>query len=279
VGHVSIEFGQAKEPRDWYFVEYLPPQAGVWFATLSLVMLRDADASSIADAMESEARLWMNRYPVPVMVSAFDVVGDLIDLDTRRPCSHLVGLPGDDLGPQLLWKLVPDGEAPNGPFTDAALRRIYSDYPGGMTDSEVRDAEFAEHARVIRRGRALITIWLLVWLAAIPLAWAVVQWGGPHWLATLVMLYAAYKAVVQALKLLGVLRPSAKEQQTQDRERRMEHYFYHCEQNPEGFERLKAENFDREARAQTIAEAEALQRERQDGVQQALRADNTPREK
>jgi len=32
----------------------------------------------------------------------------------------------------------------------------------------------------------------------------------------------------------------------------------HCERNPEGFARLKAENFDREARERVLAEAAAL---------------------
>ncbi len=38
----------------------------------------------------------------------------------------------------------------------------------------------------------------------------------------------------------------------------MRHYFYHCERNPEGFARLKVENFEREAKEQTLKEAEAL---------------------
>ena len=270
---MSIEFGPAKEDRDWYFVEYRPPQAGTWFATLSLVFLQDVDAGSVADSMESEAQLWLQRYPVPVMVSSFDAAGDLVDLGTLRPSDHLVGLPGRDSKPQLLWSLVRDDEAPNGPFSDAALLRIYSDFPGKKTSSADRDAEFQQHARVIRRGRALITLWLIVWLVAIPLAWAVLQWAGPQWLAALVLLFCVYKAVAQTLKLLGVTGPSAKEQREQDRQRLMEHYYYHCERNPEGFERLKTENFDREARAQTTAEAEALRHGPSDGVQPAPPAD------
>jgi hypothetical protein len=38
----------------------------------------------------------------------------------------------------------------------------------------------------------------------------------------------------------------------------MKHYFYHCERNPEGFARLKAENFEREAKERIIKEAELL---------------------
>ena len=38
----------------------------------------------------------------------------------------------------------------------------------------------------------------------------------------------------------------------------MNHYFYHCERNPEGFMRLKVENFEREAKERTLKEVEAL---------------------
>jgi len=34
--------------------------------------------------------------------------------------------------------------------------------------------------------------------------------------------------------------------------------FYHCERNPEGFARLKVENFEREARERILKEAEVL---------------------
>lgn len=38
----------------------------------------------------------------------------------------------------------------------------------------------------------------------------------------------------------------------------MKHYFYHCEGNPEGFNRLKIENFEREAIRRTHDVADSL---------------------
>ena len=38
----------------------------------------------------------------------------------------------------------------------------------------------------------------------------------------------------------------------------MEHYFYHCERNPDGFMRLKSENFRDDARERVRQEAEEL---------------------
>ena len=38
----------------------------------------------------------------------------------------------------------------------------------------------------------------------------------------------------------------------------MRHHHYHCERNPEAFERLKRENIERETRDQTLREAAGL---------------------
>jgi len=38
----------------------------------------------------------------------------------------------------------------------------------------------------------------------------------------------------------------------------MEHYYYHCERNPRGFEKLKIENFEQNAKDQNIAEYQKL---------------------
>jgi len=41
---------------------------------------------------------------------------------------------------------------------------------------------------------------------------------------------------------------------------RHHHYHYHCQRNPEAFERLKAENFRREEIERTNAGAQALKK-------------------
>ena len=73
------------------------------------------------------------------------------------------------------------------------------------------------------------------------------------------MIYALWKAFVQLMKLLGKWPESASEKLEADKKQRMEHYFWHCERNPEGFQRLKTENFAREERERTSREAAELQ--------------------
>jgi hypothetical protein len=41
----------------------------------------------------------------------------------------------------------------------------------------------------------------------------------------------------------------------------MAHYYYHCERNPNAFNRLKLENFKKDLKDQTQNEAEMLKRE------------------
>ena len=67
-----------------------------------------------------------------------------------------------------------------------------------------------------------------------------------------------WQATVKGLKLSGKWRELPKERQTRDDEARMRHHHYHCERNPEGFLRLKLENFEREERERIRTEAMAL---------------------
>jgi hypothetical protein len=59
---------------------------------------------------------------------------------------------------------------------------------------------------------------------------------------------------------LGWIKPSQREKQKAEKDLKMQHYFYHGELNPDGFNRLKIENFDREAIERTHKEADALRK-------------------
>jgi len=67
----------------------------------------------------------------------------------------------------------------------------------------------------------------------------------PDWVQALVLIYALLKAIEKALELIGKTPKTKKRIEKEAKELRMQHYFYHCEQNPNGFLRLKIENFER----------------------------------
>lgn len=80
-----IFFETISESRDGYFVRYTPPNAGYRFATANLMFTSPTGVAIAADAMQSEAKYWVAKYPVPVMVSSFDESGMSMDLSSVRP--------------------------------------------------------------------------------------------------------------------------------------------------------------------------------------------------
>ena len=135
-------------------------------------------------------------------------------------------------------------------------RAVYPDIPF-KTDTEVKS-----NAQVYLKGRRRqvrgIKILLMVWLAIIPASWAIIQYLGPEWLAFCVMVFSLWQALKAGRKLMGLSKPSRREQDKAEKERRMAHYYYHCERNPDGFLRLKGENFTKDISERTQKEADEL---------------------
>ena len=100
--------------------------------------------------------------------------------------------------------------------------------------------------------------WIVfVWAVVVPAGVAILEWWS-DWLGVVVLVYSLYKAIEKALRLMGRWPKSKAEAQKEAEEARMCHHHYHCERNPEGFERLKLENFERWAREDIQKEANAL---------------------
>ena len=105
----DIRFGLLKEDRGWFFVEYSPPMANYRFSLLQLSVVEERDAQAVASAMESEAKEWLRRYPVPVMATAFSADGSVFSLKGVRPIDNLIAwLDTEESQPVLRWELVKD---------------------------------------------------------------------------------------------------------------------------------------------------------------------------
>ncbi len=215
--------------------------------------LSDSDAANpgkVGSAMEDEASFWLRRYPVPVMVSAFNGAGDLIHLS---PSNHLMGKTNNVGAIETRWGLLDSKELP--PLSSDLLRSVYHDLPF-RTAEEIRTAAEKELRRT--KSAMRLSIWLLIlWLVVVPVAIELLGMANPL-VGTMVLGYSLWKAFVQLMKLLGRWPVGWHERGRLERERRMKHYFWHCERNPEGFQRLKIENFDREERARTAREVDEL---------------------
>jgi len=160
-GSQKLYFDSIKLDRDWYFVEYRPPIPSHRFATLQLVTPTDRTKEEIVQAMEAELKTWLELYPVPLMVSAFDSKGGLYDLTGLRACNHLMGFPSDD-GQDLhsSWRLFPDQELPDRALDENYLRTVYTDI--GFKSSEDLRRQSDEVRRASRIGWLVVFVWAVV---------------------------------------------------------------------------------------------------------------------
>lgn len=252
----KLFFEKVKIHRDWYFVEYSPPIESFPFATVDLTILNSVEKTKVVEAMESESKIWLARYPIPVMVSAFDNKESLIHLDPVRDCNYLMGyLPKNQQPPIFHWRSLYGEELSNDALNRIFLKKIYHDIPFRTWTSE--DVKRVEKENV----QMVLTAWLIlfVWLVAIPLT-VIILGETSVWIAKMVLAYSLWKVFVQVMKLLGKWKKSPTEIEQEREKQEMKHHHYHCKKNPLGFLRLKNENFEKETEERVRKEADALKK-------------------
>jgi hypothetical protein len=248
----QIFWGVVKELRKDYFVEYRPPFEGHKFATLQLTFLGRVEFSYIAEAMELEAAKWHQRYPLPIMISAFDNAGDLVHLEPTRSDHHLIVFGNPEGVLELHWRRVADEELPTDALNRDLMLELFSDVPR-KTQTEV-SSNAKTHARQIRLAKFIV----LMWAGIGPAAWLVIEFLGPGWLAAIIFVYGIWHAVVNILKLAGKWSKSESELIEEAEDLLMRHHHYHCKRNPGGFERLKIENCRNDQRKKVLEDARSL---------------------
>ena len=206
--------------------------------------------------MQAELRHWIGRYPVPLMIWAWDDKEDMITPEGQSE-NCLVG-----------WPVSGTGEIAHSWNIDDLTAHVKSAPPHPDWRDIYRDVKFRTDAEVsaaakkswAERRRQILTLKVILslWLAAFPAAWAVFQFLGPEWLGALVLGYTLWKAWQTGRQIWGNKKPSRSEVEKAEKQRKMDHYFYHCERNPEGFARLKVENFQNDSRERIRKEADGL---------------------
>jgi hypothetical protein len=251
----TIRFEPIKEDRGPYFVEYHVPNENDQFAVAYIVCHQAMKPETVAKAMEAELDRWARRYPVPIMVTAFNDTEEVVDLTTIRSESHLFGWLDDNGRLEVHWRLVRNDEIPSSPFTIERLIETYPDIPRSISTAEDKRRDIQQTRR---RNHAVRNI-VIVWFVAIPVGVALfaqfVAWAG--WAATGVSVLAGF------WKLSGIMgwrKKSKYQAEKEAEEARMRHHHYWCERNPEGFARLRFEARNREIRAQILEDAEELKR-------------------
>ncbi len=251
-----LYFDKIKEVRNGGFVEYNPPPNTYNFALLHLTLLNGSDPGTMAHLLEEETALWLTRFPaIPIMASVFDETGDLIYLTDVRPGSFLYAWT-DGAQSTITWDEAVFSAYTNAHPLDFDLRTIFPDV-GCRTDAQVKAAANTHFAK-IRTGNRILRWGFWLWVAVIPATWAVIEFLGPQWLGVLVLLYSLWKAFKEGQKVLGYHRPSKSEKEKSEKDRKKDHYYYHCERNPAGFTRLMCENLESDAKQRVLEEARKL---------------------
>jgi hypothetical protein len=240
-----------RESRDWYFVEYRPPINDDKFATLNLVILKDALNIDIINAMEKEMGNWLNRFPIPLFVSAFDNKGDLYDLSEIKTCNHLIGFFNTDGRISFHWKLLKDHEIPNAALNREFVENLYSNLVF-RTNAEL-DIDRRKRRQKIKLGWFIFFIWLVI----IPLIIAFLDYFS-DWVSLVALIYSFYKALQKGLELTGRWPKSKRTKEKELEEQLKNHYYYHCQMNPEGFKKVMQENLEKIAKDEIVKESEYL---------------------
>lgn len=246
-----------KEHRGEYYVIYYPADVRMPFANIQVVFPHDGfDAQAVARAMEQELDGWLKRYPVPVMVSAFNAKEDVIRLSDESDKSHLMGYIDSLTGKTIRrWGLFQDKELPSEQMDSGYLERVYEGIPFRLQE-DVRKKVLRE-VRVTGRVIRLFVFFVFV----VPVLIEIVSLG-VDWLGYILSGISISIGIYKTIKALGWLKPSQREKREAEKDLKMRHYYYHCERNPNGFNRLKIENFEREAIEGTRKEAEELRKTR-----------------
>lgn len=247
----KVYFDSVKEKHEAFFVEYRPPMHNVLFAILHITYSRAVDTKEVIAQLELQARIWAEKYPVPVMASALDEYGDLISFGSEKESSHLTVIERNGRY-ENHWNSLKDNEFPAEVLDTTFLLSVYSDI-GYRTQAEVTAAAY-ESIKPMRRVKVI----LLIWAVFIPALIAILEFFSPTWVAVIALTYSLWKAYQQWLLMTERKKKSEKEIAKEEEDLRMRHHHYHCEQNPDAFTRMKIENFKRDAKDRVKNEFDSL---------------------
>lgn len=248
----KIYFGEVKEDRGWYFVEYSPPHESLRFATLNVVLPEPAEKERVVQAIESEVRAWLLRYPVPIMATAFDATGSVLRLSPIKKCDSLIGfVQKGQSSAALHWHILKDEDLPDDALNRDHLKTVYADIPFRTgADLQRQAKKHAQTVLALRWFSIFVTVFIPLIVLILP------EISRP--VAVLFLTYGILKIIITYLKQTGLLKKSQREIEQEKEELAMRHHHYHCQRNPEAFQRLKIENFNKEERERTLKEAQSL---------------------
>jgi hypothetical protein len=245
-----------KERRASYYVTYQPADSRYPFALLNLVYPEaPPDRERIKGHMTKEITEWLTRFPVPVMASAFDASGDCLEVLDDSSDSSLMGYMDSKTSKVVCrWGTLGDGELPIEQSKPQYLSMAYEGIPYRFKSLFRKQAD--EKAIQLRNGMRLFRIASIFWVG-IPLSVEIISLG-VNWIGYALWSLSVSIGLFKFARVLGWIKPSKRQLAKDEEAQQMRHYYYHCERNPNAFERLRNENFEREAIEDTRQEFKSL---------------------
>lgn len=243
-------FRQAiKKHRGNYFVSYKPADLGSPIAIVQLTFPRPvADVKIVKQAMEQELDIWLKEFPIPTMVTAFDASDNVIHVSNNYDWSHLIGYRDQDTGhPVKHWRILGNHELPAEQLEETYAARIYE----GLPFQRQADVRLEAYRKARSTGKLIRLIVFLV--VGVPILIEIVSLGF-DWIGYMLSGVSISVGLFKLGKAMGWIKSGQRDLLDAEKKQKMEHYFYHCEKNPDAFLRLKLENFERETIERTIAE-------------------------
>ena len=193
-------WNEVKEDREGYFVVYSPINRNYEkFACLHLNFVTSTTAEQVVRLMEDEIELWFFRYPLPIMVFAYDESGNSYSLENTRTSDQLMGFIDSNTN-----KLVKSWNTISNEYLieieDDLLKKIYQGIPYQTIEQKISESRKDIKDRQSIKYRIMRIIFNI----------------------------KGFKTNQQIVN--------------DEKKRKMSHYYYHCELNPEGFLNLKGKN-------------------------------------
>jgi len=248
-----VVFDTVKEALDNYIVEYKPMYESN-FASLGISFTKNTSNAKMIEIIQKETTRWIEKYPIPTLTCAFDNTGSYVYVKESENSSLIGWIEPTTKQFKTSWNThdLPKYEVKD---FKKAWDKIYQEI-NFRTDEQIKQ-NIDKWVKQRQKENQSIKFLMLLWFCVIPATWLCIKQFGPKWIGWPVSVYAAAKLLLEAKKIYF---PKTNEQETpeQEKRRKMEHYYYHCELNPEGFDKLLVENFTKAERKNMKEKYKAL---------------------
>lgn len=233
----SNKYDTIIEKRNGYRVEYNPINLiSRTFSESYIVFESEFDLKEMNEIMEREFEYLIKKFPVPLMLCAFNTKDDKIYFDDIKHGDELIGTIMNGKINKT-WGIT-NFESSKTYISDETLNSIYNNI-SHRTKKQLEDKAknyISDKKKTVIIFRLLALAWMVIGVLII-----ILGYFDAFYIGVITGSYSIYKAIENYNKSRGKI--SKKEKFRKEKMDKMKHYYYHCELNQEAFSKLRAENY------------------------------------